>query len=364
MAQGSALDKILSEHTHRADRALVEDLGQGHLRCLACAHRCHLADGRRGVCQVRYQENGEVRVPWGYVQGIALDPIEKKPFYHVLPGENALSFGMLGCDLHCGYCQNWISSQTLRDANAIAGIEACTPEKIDALARSQNSRIVISTYNEPLITAEWAAAIFDVVKWRDLLCGFVSNGNATPEVLDFLRPRLDLFKVDLKSFQDRRYRELGGTLQAVLGSLKGLKERGFWVEVVTLVVPGFNDDPAELRDMARFLAKLDPGLPWHLTAFHPDYQMSKRGSTPLDTLLKAWEIGKEEGLDFVYLGNLAGRGDERESTYCPACGALLVQRRGFRVDRVRLDRGHCPDCGRSIPGVWDWPRSKEAESVT
>jgi len=362
MPKTTTLATVLAEHTRPAAEALVHTLDDGRLQCLACAHRCRIAEGRRGVCQVRFVQDGELRVPFGYVNGVALDPVEKKPFYHVLPGEEALSFGMLGCDLHCSYCQNWITSQALRDPRAVAPIETCTAEDIVDLATRRGSRLVVSTYNEPLITAEWAAAIFDEAHRRGMATGFVSNGNATPEVLDFLRPRLDLFKVDLKSFRDRHYRELGGTLQAVLDALHELKKRGFWVEVVTLVVPGFNDDEEELKEMATFLATLDRDMPWHLTAFYPQYRMNDRGGTPTSTLLRGWEIAKEAGLRFVYLGNLHGGADERESTWCPDCGALLVERAGFHVRRNRIEGGRCPDCGRPIPGVWDWPRSEEAGS--
>jgi pyruvate formate lyase activating enzyme len=305
------------------------------------------------VCQVRSNHEGRLRIPWGYVSGLALDPIEKKPFFHVLPGEPALSFGMLGCDLHCGYCQNWISSQVLRDEDARASIHECEPGRLVELAREKGSRVLVSTYNEPLITAEWAVAVFEPAKREGLLCGFVSNGNATPEVLDYLRPHVDLYKVDLKGFDDRAYRSLGGTLAAVLETLEGLKRRGFWVEVVTLVVPGFNDDPRELRAMARFLAGLDPLMPWHLTAFHPDYRMSELDPTPLESLLRAREIAGEEGMRYVYLGNLPHDPGGHESTHCHGCGARVVQRRGFRVEENRIRGGACPDCGQSLPGIWE-----------
>jgi pyruvate formate lyase activating enzyme len=359
MSPKSALAESLSIQTSTADPALVEDLGSGRIRCLACGHRCRLKEGRAGVCRVRFFEDGELRVPFGYVHGLALDPIEKKPFFHVLPGEMALSFGMLGCDLHCAYCQNWISSQTLRDEKAVTPFHLCSAREIVDTARQRQSRIVVSTYNEPLITAEWAATVFDEAKKEGMLCGFVSNGNATPEVLDFLRPRLDAYKVDLKSFRDLHYRELGGTLRSVLHTLEGLKERGYWLEVVTLVVPQFNDDEQEIREMANFLAELDPELPWHLTAFHPDYRMNEREATSPQFLRRAWEIAREEGLRYVYLGNLAGERWPQESTVCPDCGSMLVQRRGFSVEKVALKRSErvasCPGCGRSIPGIWSWP---------
>jgi pyruvate formate lyase activating enzyme len=360
MSPDSQLAELLARQTESAAPALVEELDGGRIRCLACGHRCRLSKSRAGVCRVRFLEDGELRVPYGYVHALALDPIEKKPFYHVLPGETALSFGMLGCDLHCGYCQNWISSQTLRDEYAVTSFQECTPGEIVSTAQGAQSRVVVSTYNEPLITAEWAAAVFDEAKEAGMLTGFVSNGNATPQVLDFLRPRLDLYKVDLKSFRDKNYRELGGTLKAVLATLENLKARGFWVEVVTLLVPQFNDDEDEIREMARFLAELDRDLPWHLTAFHPDYRMNDRASTSLELLDRAHQIARAEGLRYVYLGNLAGARDPRESTLCPSCGTTLVARRGFRVLKTNLagtgrNEGSCPSCHAKIPGVWNWP---------
>jgi pyruvate formate lyase activating enzyme len=223
------------------------------------------------------------------------------------------------------------------------------------LALRQEAPVVTSTYNEPLITSEWAVAIFREARRHGLLCSYVSNGHATPEVLDYLAPYVSLFKIDLKSFQDRRYRELGGTLEAVLRTIRDVHARGIWLEVVTLVVPGFNDSPDELRDIARFLVSVSPDIPWHVTAFHGDYKMGDRAATSAAQLLGAAEIGVGEGLHFVYAGNLPGLTREWENTRCPGCRALLVQRRGYRIVQNRLADGHCPDCARAIPGVWKAP---------
>jgi pyruvate formate lyase activating enzyme len=215
--------------------------------------------------------------------------------------------------------------------------------------------MVVSSYNEPLITTEWAVEIFQHARRAGLLTGYVSNGNATPEVLDHLRPHLDCYKVDLKTMQDKNYRWLGGVLENVLRTIEMVHERGFWVEVVTLVVPGFNDSEEELRQAARFLASVSRDIPWHVTAFHPDYKLTDRGGTPPETLMKAAEIGYEEGLHFVYAGNLPGLVGRYENTYCPGCGALLIERYGFYVRQNRLHEGRCPDCGRAIPGIWELP---------
>jgi pyruvate formate lyase activating enzyme len=335
---------------------LYEKLDDNAVRCYACAHRCLIKDGRRGICQVRFNRGGVLYVPWGYVSGLQVDPIEKKPFYHFLAGSDALSFGMLGCDLHCEYCQNWLTSQALRDpASEISGryIQKISPEQLVALGVRSGAQVVASTYNEPLITSEWAVSIFKLAKQAGMKCVYVSNGNATPEVLDYLRPWLDGYKIDLKTMQDRQYRKLGGVLQNVLDSIRRAHDLGFWVEVVTLVVPGFNDSPDELMDAARFIASVSPNIPWHVTAFHPDYKMTGPSRTPARTLERAAEIGIEAGLRYVYAGNLPGSLAEYEHTYCHNCRTRLIQRYGFTVTDYRITpEGTCPNCGVKIPGVW------------
>jgi pyruvate formate lyase activating enzyme len=312
------------------------------------------------VCRVRFNRGGELRAPSGYFAGLQVDPIEKKPFYHAFPGRDALSFGMLGCDFHCGYCQNWISSQTLRDDNAVALPTMTKPSEVVQLAVDREAPVMVSTYNEPLITADWAVTVFREAREKGITCGFVSNGNGTPEVLSYIRPYVDLYKVDLKSFQDRNYRRLGGTLQNVLDTIAQLKEMDFWVEIVTLVVPDFNDSDEELRDMAKFLAGVSTEIPWHLTAFHPDYKMKDKNRTNVDTLLKAYDFGKEAGLKYVYCGNAPGKVGNRENTYCHACGELLIERYSFLVKRNHMQGNHCPSCEADIPGVWEHTAPKQS----
>ena len=296
-------------------------------------------------------------VPSGYVGALQCDPVEKKPFFHVLPGATALTFGMLGCDLHCAYCQNWITSQALRDPAAGAAPAEVRPEQLAQLAAQQGARIIASSYNEPLITAEWAHEVFRLARPLGLRTAFVSNGNATPEVLDYLRPLVDCYKVDLKSMRDRAYRQLGGMLRNILDTLTQLVALGFWVEVVTLVIPDFNDSPAELHDAARFLAQLSPDIPWHLTAFHADYKMRAASDTTAEMLAAACEIGRAAGLRYVYAGNLPGQTGRWEHTYCPHCDELLIERRGFLVLRNTLAGNGCPRCGTAIAGVWEAPGS-------
>jgi len=347
----ATLATLLEQHVREGE--LYRRLDDRRIECYACGHRCPIFDGQPGVCKVRFHREGKLYVPWGYVAGAYCDPIEKKPFFHVKPGSLAFSFGMLGCDLHCPYCQNWVTSQALRDPRAGSRIQETTPEKLVRGALAYGSSSIVSTYNEPLITAEWAVAIFREARKYGLLTGFVSNGNATPEVLEYLRPWLDLFKVDLKSFNDKNYRKLGGRLQPILDSIRRIHQMGFWLEVVTLVVPGFNDSDEELRQIAEFLCSVSPDIPWHVTAFHKDYKMTDPDNTPPETLLRAAEIGRSAGLHFVYAGNLPGRVDGLENTYCPNCKTVLVRRWGFRVLENRISKdGRCPNCSAPIPGVW------------
>ena len=508
-ARSSPLADVLARHTREGE--IYERLSEGRVRCFACGHRCLIPPGRDGVCRVRFNAGGALMVPYGYVGALQVDPVEKKPFFHALPGARALSFGMLGCDYHCGYCfapgtevatsggprtldalfaggratfetaedavvlrpevdvvthrgrsrpvrgvfrhhyrgpmmaltlaggaeiratpeheflvaaraargvpppsffvpasaltpefdlleptpdgryrkrrledtrvvaydgpvynieveedatylvhgaavhncQNWVTSQALRDPRAVAPPEEVTPGELVAQALRHRARIVTSTYNEPLITSEWAVAVFREARAAGLACSYVSNGNGTPEVLDYIRPWVSLYKVDLKSFRDRHYRELGGTLERVLWTIGALHEQGFWVEVVTLLVPGFNDSEDEIREIARFLVSVSPDVPWHVTAFHKDYRMTGPEDTTASALVRAAEIGAAEGLRFVYAGNVPGRVGRWEHTWCPGCGVLLVERQGFRVLRNAIVDGSCPGCRRKIPGFWE-----------
>lgn len=344
--------RVLHDLTVNAAEELIEHEPDGSVRCFACGHRCLVRPGKEGICRVRFNEGGTLRVPFGYVNGIACDPVEKKPFFHFLPGSDIVTFGMLGCDFHCGYCQNWISSQVLRDPNSVGQVYECRPEQVATLAKEQRAPVVASSYNEPLITGEWAVAVFKEAKQRGLRCAMISNGNATPQALDYLQPWIDAYKVDLKSFSDRSYRQLGGVLETVLQTIRSLNDRGIWCEIVTLLVPGFNDAADELKAMAGFLAGVNPLMPWHITAFHPDYKMTEQRATRPEDLLQAAEYGKKAGLRYIYLGNLSGRLGEWEDTQCHQCGLTLVKRRGFVVSDVAVKDGRCPKCQTQIPGIW------------
>jgi pyruvate formate lyase activating enzyme len=341
---------------------LYESLGDGTVRCYACGHRCVIREGRRGICQVRFNEKGKLRVPWGYVAALQSDPIEKKPFFHVMPGSNALTFGMLGCDYHCGYCQNWLTSQAMRDPASdvsVQFIKHITPQQMVSNAKRTNASVVVSSYNEPLITSEWAVEIFKEAKANGLMCAYVSNGNNTPEVMEYLGPYLSAYKVDLKCMQDKNYRSLGGVLQNTLDGIKRAHEMGLWVEVVTLTIPGFNDSNEELWDAARFIAGVSKDIPWHVTAFHKDYKMTDPDNTDVRTLLRAAEIGREAGLSYVYAGNLPGQVGEYEDTFCAACNCRLIRRSGYVIREYHITGdGTCPKCNTQVPGLWPKDPSK------
>jgi len=322
--------------------------------CASCGHRCRIPENARGKCKVRFNRKGELRVPFGYVSSAQCDPVEKKPFYHALPGSRAFSYGMSGCNFHCDYCQNWRISQVLQDASPDESLTRTSSEELVELARHYGAEIMVATYNEPLIANEWNVAVFKAAKAAGLLTGYVSNGHATLEALGYLQPWIDIFKVDLKTFDENRYRQLGGTLTPVLETIRALYKMGIWVEVVTLLVPGFNDSPQEMGKIAEFLAGISADIPWHVTAFHKDYRMSNTENAAPDDLVRAARIGKSRGLNFVYAGNLSV--PEWENTACPGCGAILIERRGFRVLRSRLrNDGLCPNCALKIPGIWKQP---------
>ena len=349
------LRDVLDQRVREADPSLVENLGNNRVRCFSCGHCCPIPDGQSGVCKVRFNRGGKLYVPWGYTAGMQCDPIEKKPFFHAYPGALAYSFGMLGCDLHCGYCQNWVTSQALRDPNAVSPPLEVSTQALVRDALDQGAKVLVSTYNEPLITSEWAVAVFKEAQAAGLLTGFVSNGNGTPQVLDYVRPWLDLYKVDLKSFDDRHYRELGGRLSPILDSIRRIYAMGLWLEIVTLLIPNFNDSAEELRQLTDFVASVSPDIPWHVTAFHTDYKMQGDGqrNTTVEDLLRAVEIGRNAGLRYIYAGNLPGMVEEWEDTRCPQCHETLIRRYGYLIADYRLTpEGRCTKCAHQIPGRW------------
>ena len=352
-AKSASLAEVLDDLTAPGAPELTEHLDNESLRCYACGHRCLIHKGKRGICKVRYNDGGRLMVPMNYVAALACDPTEKKPFFHVLPGSDTLTFGMLGCDLHCAYCQNYLTSQALRDDSAGVTPSKMTSDRLVALANTYDAAMVATSYNEPLITAEWAIEVFRKAKPAGFKTAFVSNGNATPQVLDYIRPWTDCYKIDLKSMSNRNYRALGGVVDNILDTIKMVHERGFWDEIVTLVIPGFNDSHDELKQAADFIASISPDIPWHLTAFHQDYNMRENANTTAEQLVSACELGRKAGLRYVYAGNLPGRVGHWENTYCPLCNEILIERYGYAIRQMKVtSAGLCPNCACSIPGVW------------
>lgn len=333
--------------------------------CNLCAHRCFIPPGRIGICQVRENHAGVLRtLVYDRVISLNIDPIEKKPFFHFLPGSRSYSIATVGCNFHCRFCQNWEISQMPRDHKGIILGRKVSPEQIVRRAVQGRCKTIAYTYTEPTIFFELA---YDSAKLADkagLKNIFVTNGYMTPEALRAIHPHLHAANVDLKGFDDKRYRRVcGAKLQPVLDTIRLMKELGIWVEVTTLIIPGHNDSDEELRQIALFLRGVGPEIPWHLSAFFPAYKMLGVKPTDRETLLRAWAIGKDVGLRYVYIGNLADK--VHEDTDCYQCGKRLVQRFGFSIRRNLLDHGRCPFCRASIEGVWEkepWNTKPDAQS--
>ena len=337
--------------------ALHQAEPDGRIRCAACAHRCALGNGETGVCGVRFNRGGELRAPAGYVARQYLRPVETNTIYHVLPGAKSLTFGMYGCDLRCPYCQNWNVSQALREGLDDERPEDVTARDLVAGAVARGCRVICGAFNEPLIAAEWAREIFTEAKARGLVTGVITDGNTTPETLAYMRPVTDVYRVDLKALSPEQYRILGGKAAPVFEGIREAKRLGYWIELVTLVVPAFNDDPRGLREMAREVAAIDPAIPWHLNAFYPRYRMRERPRTPAMALFAAAGSAMARGMKYVYAGNLPElRG--MSHTRCADCRAMLVERADYSTIGNRIAGGSCPDCGAAIPGIWSAPVSE------
>ena len=317
------------------------------IECLLCRHYCKLKEGQVGVCGVNKNENNRlVNLVYGKVSAINIDPIEKKPLYHFLPNSTSLSIGTVGCNFKCPFCQNWQISQS----KSLEGSYSVTPQQLVDIALERGCKSISYTYNEPTIFYPFAKDVALLAKEYGLKNVFVSNGFETPEVINDMVGVIDAFNIDIKGFKSEYYKKyLKGELAGVLDTLKRLKKRSFWVECTTLIVPEDNDSDQELRDIAEFIAKeLDVNTPWHISAFHPDYKVTNKEATPLETLKRAYKIGKEAGLNFIYIGNTLNT----NTTLCPNCGKSLIKRVGFDVIEDRLKDGKCPKCNSKIAGVW------------
>ncbi len=329
---------------------LYEKLENSSVRCMLCAHYCVIPEGKMGACCVRKNIDGKLyTLVYGRCISRGVDPVEKKPLYHFYPGTGAYSIATPGCNFRCRWCQNADIAHMPREQEQIIGLDT-PPQEIVSAARRSGSRSIAYTYTEPTIFYEYAYDIARQAHEYGIANIFVTNGYMTLQMLDAFYPYLDAANVDLKAFKDKTYHHLvGAGLDPILKSMKHMKEQGIWLEVTTLVIPGVNDDAAELREAASFIAsELSPDVPWHISRFHPSYKMTDRPPTPLSTLEKARQIGKEQGLRYIYIGNVAGE----SNTSCYNCGKRLIRRTGYWVEGNDIKNGKCPQCGVKIAGMW------------
>jgi len=319
----------------------------GAVDCFLCEHRCHIAPGARGVCRVRENQGGRlVSLVYGRAIANHVDPIEKKPLFHFLPGSRAYSIATVGCNFQCGFCQNWQISQWPQSAAGEMPGEPLAPEDVVADARRTGCASVSYTYTEPTVFFEYARDTAVLARQAGLKNTFVTNGFMTPEALDEMPAWLDAANVDLKAWQDSFYRKVcKARVEPVKASIRRMHDSGIWVEVTTLLVPGENDDPDDLRGIAEFLASVSADVPWHVTRFHPDFEMREPPPTPMASIERAIEIGRQAGLRYVYAGNVAGMQD----TVCPTCGTTVIERVGMGVAATRLRGAACAHCAATLP---------------
>ena len=330
---------------------LYEKEAENRVRCGLCAHRCRIDPGERGVCGVRENRKGVLySLVYGAILAENVDPIEKKPLFHLLPGSRSFSIAAAGCNFRCSFCQNHDISQMPRDKGQIVGRER-TPVEIVELALRNGAKSIAYTYTEPTVYFEFAYATAGIAREKGLKNVFVTNGYMTPEMLELIAPKLDAANVDLKAFRDDFYKkQCGARLQPVLDSLRLMKALGIWVEVTTLLIPGLNDGGEELGELAAFIVSLGAETPWHISRFHPQYRMTETPPTPAESIHRAAEIGRSAGLKYVYSGNLPG--DPGENTNCARCGRLLIGRCGFSIERLDLKGSACPHCGTPLDGIF------------
>lgn len=324
------------------------------VRCQLCNHFCAIKAGRRGLCAVRENRDGTLHtLVYGKLIAGHVDPIEKKPLYHFMPGSQSYSIATVGCNFRCRFCQNSDIAQMPADHNGKILGDEVTPGKVVATARQSDCRSISYTYTEPTIFFEFAYDTAKLAHGQGIKNIFVTNGYMSAEALSMIAPYLDAANVDLKAFNDDYYKEqCGARLRPVLETLKQMGASGIFIEITTLIVPGLNDSPEELKKLAAFIVdQLGPSVPWHISRFHPTYRMTDRDPTPVGTLEMARQIGIKAGLQFVYTGNVPG--DDGENTFCPGCGEMIIERWGFRLGKVLVKKGACSLCGHSIAGVWE-----------
>ncbi|OGP54370.1 MAG: AmmeMemoRadiSam system radical SAM enzyme [Deltaproteobacteria bacterium RBG_13_52_11] len=330
---------------------LYEKQSGGKVRCLLCNHYCLITDGKRGLCCVRENNDGTLySLVYEKLISASVDPIEKKPFFHFLPGSKAFSIATVGCNFRCLHCQNHEISQLPKDREGITG-EKVSCEEIVAMALKYNCASISYTYTEPTIFFEYAYDTAKIAHKKGIKNTFVTNGYMTVEALDMIAPYLDGANVDIKSFSEKFYKTVcSAKLRPVLEGIKKMKDLGIWVEITTLIIPTLNDSEEELREVARFVLSVSPEIPWHVSAFYPTYQMLDKPRTPLEIIRQAREIGLKEGLKYVYSGNIPG--DEGEDTSCYHCKNVLIRRWGYQISENSITEGKCPHCGTPIDGVW------------
>ena len=349
---------------------LYEQQPNGMVKCTACTRYCRIGEGAYGFCGVRKNVKGHLELEvYGRPCSVAVDPVEKKPFFHFLPGTRIMSMGTFGCNFACEFCQNWDTSQypklvggeketiagrRIKLEQELHGIYTISPEEFAKAAVENGCKSEAFTYNEPTIFAEYAHDCAVAAKKKGLKTAFVSNGYESKETIEYMKPVLDAINIDLKGFTEKFYKDVcHSSLEPVLETIKRCHKEKIWTEITTLAVPGQNDSKKELEEIAQFLASVSKDMPWHVTAFHPDYKMDGIPSTPASKLVEAREIGFDAGLKFVYAGNLPIKYSEMESTYCPKCKELLVERHGYTVGKNIIKGGKCPACNEKISGVWD-----------
>lgn len=337
---------------------LFKKLKNSRIQCLACNHYCKISEGKTGICGVRKNIAGQLNLlVYGRPVAINIDPIEKKPLFHFLPGSEIFSLGTYGCNFRCSFCQNWDISQLSKGYQNFEELikktcEEWPPEKIVDYCRKNQIPGIAYTYNEPTIFVEYAYDTMKLAAKSGIKNVFVSNGYESKETVEYIAPYLDAINIDLKSFRDEFYNRLcGAKLEPVLKTIKLIQQKKIWQEITTLLIPEENDSEKEIQEIAKFIASIDKNIPWHLSRFYPAYQMANKETTSIGILEKAYEIGKKAGLNYIYLGNVLT--EKYESTYCPKCSEKLIKRIGYSINITdSFKNGRCLKCGENIPGIW------------
>lgn len=330
---------------------LYQALEDRAVSCVLCHHNCRIAPGKFGICSVRQNRDGKLYTQiYGDIIAAHVDPIEKKPLYHFLPGTNSFSIATVGCNFRCSFCQNWQISQASKGKDIMGHGQEFSPQDVVAAAKRHDCQSISYTYTEPTVFFEYAYDTARLAKKEGMANIFVTNGYMRPEALDAIHPYLDACNVDLKAMHEGFYKDMcGAHLQPVLDSIRRMKDMGIWLEITTLVIPGRNDSENEFTQIARFIAEVDRNIPWHISRFHPDYKYTDSEATPTESLRRAFAIGRKEGLRFIYIGNVLG---ESEGTLCPDCGRVLIPRQGFYVAANKIKDSKCPYCGARIAGIF------------